>query len=282
MKRSPADALRDVPPREFVSARKALAARLAREGKAAEARRVARLRRPSPVVWALNRAVAAHPRELRTLIQSVDRLRRAQLGQGDLRTATAEYRTAFDPLARAAADLLRDAGTTVSGAVDRRIRSTLQAVVTDRRLRGDLAAGRLSEELTDPGFAVLTVGPVPTEFLRSHPTRSRARADAASPRQPSPVRGEGRARGGTRADARRHARQRARAAREAARRARALDRTARQAEQAAARAERRVQAARRALEVLEQRSAGLQAAADEARKARDAHGKLPPGERSRT
>ncbi|HEU4440123.1 MAG TPA: hypothetical protein VFT36_12790 [Methylomirabilota bacterium] len=287
MKRSPADALQDVAPREFVSARKALVARLAREGKTAEARRVARLRRPSPVVWALNRAAAARPRELRALIDSVDRLRRAQLGQGDLRTATADYRTAFDPLARAAADMLREAGTGVSGAVDRRIRSTLQAAVTDKRLRGELAAGRLSGELADPGFAVLTGGPVPAEFLRARPAKGKASAcGRTSPRDgashPSPLRGEGRVTGGTRAEARRLARQQARATRDAARRARALERKARQAEQTAVRAERRVEAMRRALAALEQRSAALRAAADEARKARVEHGKLRAGERSET
>ena len=293
MKRSPADALRNVPPREFVSARQALAARLTHEGKTAEARQVSRLRRPSPVVWALNRAATAHPRDLAALVDSVDRLRRAQLGQGDLRAATARYRTAFDPLARAAASALRDAGSGVSGAVDRRIRSTLQAAVTDRRLRAELAAGRLSDELTDPGFAVLTGAPVPATFLRRPARSSATPRDPSLPRReapgdpspvrgeapsnPSPRRGEGRVRGGAPADHRRLARQHVRAARDAARRARALERKARQAERAAMRAEQRVEAMRRALRALEQQSATLRAAADEARKAREPHGKLAAG-----
>ena len=275
MKRSPADALRSVPPREFVSARKALATRLAREGKAAEAREVSRLRRPSPVVWALNRAATTHPRELKALAESVDRLRRAQLGQGDLRAATAEYRTAFDPLLRAATTALREAGSGVSGAVDRRIRSTLQAAVTDRRLRADLGAGRLSEEMTDPGFAVLTGAPVPAEFLRSRPprkppasARSATHGARRPPASPKP------------AETRRSAREHARAVRDAANRAKALERRARQAERAASRAEQRVETMRRTLRALEERSAALRAAADEARMARDERGKLPAGERS--
>jgi hypothetical protein len=271
VKRSPADALRTVPPREFVSARKALATRLAREGKAAAAREVARLRRPSPVVWALNRAATAHPRELAALVEAVDRLRRAQLGQGDLRAATAAYRAAFAPLLRAATAALREAGSGVSGAIDRRIRGTLQAAVTDRGLRADLGAGRLRDELTDPGFAVLTGVPVPAEFLRARPARARsgpARADARSaPRSPAAPEP---------ADRRRLAR----ATRSAARLARGLERRARLAERAATRAERRVEAVRRTLRGLEQRSAELRAAADEARKAHAEHGKLPAGERS--
>jgi hypothetical protein len=273
VKRSPADALRSVPPREFVSARKALAARLAREGKTAAAREVSRLRRPSPVVWALNRAATTHPRELAALAGSVDRLRRAQLGRGDLRAATAEYRAAFDPLMRAATAALREAGSGVSGAIDRRIRSTLQAAVTDRGRRADLGTGRLSDELTDPGFAVLTGAPVPAEFLRARPARPRsasrraeAREESHAPAAPRP--------------ARRLAREQARAARSAARQARALERKARQAELAATRAEQRVEAVRRTLRALEQRSAALRAAADEARRSREEHGKLPAGERS--
>lgn len=275
MKRSPADALRNVPPREFVSARTALAARLAREGKTAEAREVSRLRRPSPVVWALNRAATTHPRELTALAGSVDRLRRAQLGQGDLRAATAEYRTAFDPFMRAVTTALREGGAGVSGAVDRRIRSTLQAAVTDRRLRADLGAGRLSEELTDPGFAVLTGAPVPADFLRARPARkppaparSSSRGERRPPAGPKP------------AETRRSAREHARATREAARRAKTLERRARQAERAATRAEQRVDTMRRTLRALEERRAALRAAADEARAARDEHGKLPAGERS--
>jgi hypothetical protein len=274
VKRSPTDALRNVPPREFVGARKALAARLAREGKTAAAREVSRLRRPSPVVWALNRAATTHPRELAALAESVDRLRRAQLGRGDLRAATAEYRAAFDPLMRAATAALREAGSGVSGAIDRRIRSTLQAAVTDRGRRADLGAGRLSEELTDPGFAVLTGAPVPAEFLDARPARPRS----ASAR--SKARGEGHSPAAAPADARRLARQHARAARSAARQARALERKAQQAARAATRAGQRVEAMRRTLRALEQRSAALRAAADEARKAHEEHGKLPAGERS--
>lgn len=269
--RSPGDALRDVPPREFVVARKALAARLAREGKTTEARQVARLRRPSPVVWALNRAAVARPPELRELVDAVDRLRRAQLGQGDLRAATAHYRAAFDPLVRAATDVLKDAGTAVSPAVDRRLRSTLLAAVTDRRLRAELGAGRLSDELADPGFAVLTGAPVPADFLRTRP-----RKKPSPPAEPADRARETR-RSSARevAAARRLAREQARAGREAARRARLLERKAGQAERAATRAERRVDAMRQALRALEQRATALRAAADEARRAWAERGKIP-------
>jgi hypothetical protein len=269
-KRSPGDALRDVPPREFVDARKALAARLAREGKTTEARLVSRLRRPSPVVWALNRTVVARPRELQVLVDAVEQLRRAQLGQGDLRVATGDYRTAFDPLVRATTGALKDAGTGVSAAIDRRIRSTLLAAVTDRRLRAELGAGHLSDELADPGFAVLTGAPLPADFLRARPKKK------ASPPAESPDRTVERRRSSAReaGQARRLARRQAQAARETARQARARERKAERAERAAVQAERRVEAARRTLQALEQRSAALRAAADQARRALAKRGKI--------
>src|SRR6185436_16419302 len=125
-KRDPADELRSVPPRDFVAARKALAARLTQQGEPAEARRVARLPRPGPAAWALNRAAGARPRELAALAEAVDRLRRAQLGQGDLRAATEAYRTAFEPLVRAAREALKGAGTKASAALDRRLRGAVR------------------------------------------------------------------------------------------------------------------------------------------------------------
>jgi hypothetical protein len=242
---SPSDALGAVPPRDFVGARNALAAQLAQRGRAADARRVAKMRRPSPVVWALNRAAAARPRDLGALGDAVDRLRRAQLGGGDLRAATERYRIAFEPLVRGANRKLKEAGTAVSAALDRRIRSTLLTAVADRALRADLAAGRLTDEHADPGFAVLSRGPIRAPAKRPTP-----------PAGPAPTRAP------DAAEVRRVARERVRAVRETARAQRAV---ARRAERAALTAERRVAAMRQALAALERRSGELRAAADAAR-----------------
>jgi hypothetical protein len=263
-RKTPADDLRELPPREFVQARNALAARLAQSGRRAEARRVARLPRPSPVVWALNRAATTRARELRVLIDAADRLRGAQLGQGDQRAATEHYRRAFEPLAREANRILRDAGSSVSAALDRRIRSTLLAAVTDPGLRAELGAGRLAGEHADPGFAVLSRGTtVPTEFLRDRPKRrpaAQARATPGPVPRPSPPID----------DSRKLRRERARAAREAARETRSLETRARRAERAAQKAEKRLEAMRRDLRALEERSATLKTAAEAARNARAA------------
>lgn len=264
---TPADDLREIPPREFVQARNALAARLEQSGRSAEARRVARLPRPSPVVWALNRVGISRARELRLLIDAADRLRRAQLGRGDQRAATEDYRHAFEPLAREANRVLRDAGSSVSAALDRRIRSTLLAAVTDPGLRADLEAGRLAEEHADPGFAVISRGPVPAQFLRDRPRNRPApvRPTPAPVTRPSPTADE----------SRKVRRQRARAAREAARETQALQTRARRAERVAQAAAKRVEAVRRELRALEERSATLKAVAEAARKAHTARAGTP-------
>ena len=284
--KDPAASLRQVPPREFTRARTALAERLAKSGRSAEARQVGRLPRPSPVVWALNQAALGKGRALAGLTESVDRLRRAQLGQGDLRAATAGYRTVFEAVVEAARAALREEGMKASPAVDRRLRSTLLAAVTDRGLRTELAAGRLAAEYAEPGFSVLSQGPIPAEFLRGRPARSPAGPERAS--RPAPpgqdVAAPGRARRSSAAErrarkqaeaaARREAKVSARAAQRAAREATravtALARAARRKEAEARAAEARVDALRATLRDHEARSATLRAAADEAR---TAHGR---------
>jgi len=293
--KSAADRLCHVSPGEFVRARNALAAQLEKQGKAVEARQVRRLRRPSPVVWALNRTAAARSRELDALADAVDRLRRAQLGQGDLRNATERYRSAFEPIIHSASEVLVDAGTRVPPALERRIRGTLLAAVTDRRLRADLVAGRLTDEHAEPGFSVLTGGPIPADFLLDGPAKARPAPARPTPGQdtaePSTApehrprakpRAElGRADKRERAKVRRQAVKEARDARQAARRAehdaRALERAARQKERAARTLEKQVDAARTRLRDLEQRGAALRTAAD---KAREAHEARASGSRS--
>ena len=260
-KRDPADELRSVPPRDFVAARRALAARLVEQGDRAEARQIAKLPRPSPVPWALNRAATARPRELAALADAVDRLRRAQLGQGDLRAATDGYRTAFEPLVRAARETLEEAGTKASAALDRRLRSTLLAAVADRALRADLTAGRLESEHADPGFAVLSGGPVPAAFLRERPKTPHGARAAPVPAAQT----RGAKRGSEPAEPAPASRPDPREARRHVREARRREQAARQAERAAETAERRASAMREQLAALEQRSAALRAAADRAR-----------------
>ena len=251
-KGSDVDALRDVPPQDFVRARTALAAKLEKQGKAAAAKEVRRLRRPRPALWALNSAAARAPRLVEDLANAVSQLRRAQLGQGELRPATERFRAAIGPLVRGAAAKLRDAGTRVSPALERRLHDTLLAAAADRRLRADLMAGRLTEEREAAGFDVLTKGPIPTARLRTPSGKAERKAKPA---------------GATKAERRRQRaaeREAREAARQAQRAAKARDAAARRAERTAAAAEVKVEAMRAALLEEERRAAQLRRAATEA------------------
>ncbi len=235
-------------------ARSALAAKLEKKGKVAEARQVRRLRRPSPVVWALNNAVNGRG-AVDELAEAVGQLRRAQLGQGELQPAMQRYRAAIGPIVRGAAEKLRDAGVRMSPALERRLHDTLLAAVADRRIRADLVAGRLKEERAAAGFDVLAQGPLPAMSRRS----ASPRTSALAVREPSKAERRRQVR------AEREARQ---ATRRAEREARELDAAARRKERAAEAAEAKVHAMRTALQEAERRVAALRSAANEAR---DAH-----------
>jgi len=123
------------------------------------------------------------------------------------------------------------------------------------RLTGRLgrAHGRLTDEQTEPGFAVLTGGPIPADFLLDRPANARpaparptpgpdpAEPGAAPEHRPQAQRRAelGRADKRERAQLRREGRDARRATRKAERDARALEQDARQKERAARAASRR-------------------------------------------
>ena len=253
-----AGALRAVPPRDFVGARNALAAKLEKEGKSAEARRVRRLRRPSPVVWALNNS-ASSAREVGALADAVTELRRAQLGQREFRPAMDRLRAAIAPIMRRTSEKLELARVPISSAVERRLHDTLIASVADRRLRADLLAGRLEEERGAAGFDILANGPMPAAPPHARPRKERRPAESRRQQK-----AEQKAERAARAAAERASRAAEnRARREASALSRAADRTVRAANAAAA----KVEAMRAALLDQERRAADLQTAATAAREA---------------
>jgi len=263
------DALRTVAPRDFIQARNALVERLTRAGDTAEARRIRRLRRPSPVVWALNGVAARHPDDLRALAGAVDRLRRAQLGQGEVSGPTDQYRQAFQRLVTRANGMLREGNQVVTPALERRMRSTLQAAVADRRLRRDLQSAQLGEEHADPGFAVFTRGPIPTEFLRPSPKvqpRTRMPTDSPPTTRSSAGAISARREQAERKLEARHQAQAARETRKAAKVTKALERDAQRQTDLLKAAERRVEAARKALQDQERIAAQMREQAEKARR----------------
>ena len=148
-----------VPPKEFTRVRNSLAAELrkARESDAASA--IARLRRPSATLWAVNQLARHAGTSLERFLDAVDRLRRTQLSdpRGAMEAMRAQ-RAQLEALVARAEQALSEAGYSPSAEARRRIGDTLLGAAADRRHAEALAHGRLTEELHAPGFDALTGG----------------------------------------------------------------------------------------------------------------------------
>jgi hypothetical protein len=147
------DALYGLPLEEFVAARNELAKALKREGKADASKQVAKLRKPSAVAAAVNRAARRMPRLVESLIAADEALRAAQSKtHGDqLRAAMQAQRDALRALVELASAELGGANP----AQARAAQSTLQAAAADGALRDRLRRGALEDELEAPGFDAL-------------------------------------------------------------------------------------------------------------------------------
>jgi len=149
-------ALFRVPPEQFTTARNRLVAQLRQAGEASVAASVAKLPRPTPVVWAINQVAHRDPAAVARLVETTDRLKRAQLGDGstDVVASTKAYREAVEALVERTVAQLTDAGRSTSAATRTRLTQTLMASVTDAALRESLQAGRLSRGQVSAGFDV--------------------------------------------------------------------------------------------------------------------------------
>ena len=146
---------------EFTATRNRLAAELRKTGRAADARALARLRKPSAPLWAVNRLAITDSKSVAALFEAVARLRRSQLR--DPRAAAEALRAQ-----RAALDILVARGRAVLGAVGssasqqalRRLSHTLMGAAVDRAHGDALRRGELTEELPAPGFEAFGGTPV--------------------------------------------------------------------------------------------------------------------------
>jgi hypothetical protein len=174
------DRLSAVSPKEFVPTRNRLVAELRKAGRGSEAQAVARLRKPSPALWAITRLAATDRRSVGAFVDAVDRLRRLQLS--DPRAAAdalRNQRSALDALTTGARDLLRRSGLAASPTVLRRISDTLLGAAVDRRAAEALRRGEVTEELPAPGFEAFSGARVGSARLRLVPPRPAAARSAS-------------------------------------------------------------------------------------------------------
>ena len=262
------DRLYALPLEEFTAARDALAGRLRSAGDAAAAAAVKSAKKATTPAWAVNQLARRQRPLVEDLIDSVDRLRRAQQdlvsSGGSAQTvweATLQERDIVSRLAHEAERILEGQGYGATRATLDRITDTLTAAAADARSRDLLRRGVLTQEMRRAGFGGLLESDAPAEAApRVAATKKTKPARAARAAKPAPK--EERAGGPT-----------PRAVLEAEREAVRARRTAERAEddavrleREAARAARELDAASKRLNSAERDAAKTKAAATEARK----------------
>ena len=149
-----------VPLSAFTRERNARATALEKAGEPAQAHAVRQLRRPSASLWATNQLAHDDPKRLATFFDTVEQVRRTQLrdprGAGE---AVRRHRGELHALVTQAGALLARHGYRATPASQRRIADTLLGAAVDRRHAQALREGRLTEELSAPGFDVLVSAP---------------------------------------------------------------------------------------------------------------------------
>lgn len=152
------DPLFQLPLGEFTAARNALAARLKKEGRAAEAERVKTLVKSPASAWAVNQLYWHDPKSFATLLKVGERIRQAQTGKlrnVDLRALLDEKKQLLAALVTRAEAVLAAGGHAVSVDVMRRVTMTLESLAAWGERDGVPKAGRLTADLDPPGFDTL-------------------------------------------------------------------------------------------------------------------------------
>jgi hypothetical protein len=154
------DALFTLPLSEFIGARKALSARLKKEGRSNDAEFVTSLAKPPISAWTVNQLFWDHREEFDELIDAGQRFRKAQTSRNankvvDMRDALDARREALTQLSDLASTLLIEAGHNPSLETLRRITTTLEAVSAYASSSDGPAPGRLTKDVDPPGFESL-------------------------------------------------------------------------------------------------------------------------------
>ena len=154
------DALFQLSLAEFTGARNALAKRLKSEGWTLDAERVKALAKPPAPAWAVNQLYWQDPKAIERLLTLGERVRKAQTGQlknADLRALIEEKKQMTTALLSKASAILEEAGHAASIDSMRRVSATLESLAAWGDMEGVPKAGRLTAELSPPGFDTLAV-----------------------------------------------------------------------------------------------------------------------------
>lgn len=147
-----------------MGARAALARRLREEGRRSDAEAVAALRKPPPVVLAVNRAARDRPQAARDAADAAGRLAQAQVGGADragYEDAARDLDRALDLLVEVAVAHLGRGTRPATHAMQQRARELVRAAAADKTSRERLVRGALTEEVETTGFGAFAGVPVP-------------------------------------------------------------------------------------------------------------------------
>jgi hypothetical protein len=164
-----------VAPGDFVAARDRLARELREAGRADDAAAVAALKKPSAVVFAVNRAARDRPQAAKDAAKAAEKVEKAQ-GRGDadaFRTGLHELEGALDMLGEVA---VAHVGSPPSDAMRRRVHDLLRRAAADPDTRKALTRGALVAEQEATGFAALAGVAPPKAGRGSRPTEADRRA----------------------------------------------------------------------------------------------------------
>ena len=175
-----------LPLAEFTPARNALAARLRKAGQADEAEAVKTLKKPTPLVWAINQVARQEPAAIRDFLEAVARLRSTQEHRrsDELDEATRDDREAFARVVELVRQRLTEAGSRDAPDTMARVTATLRGAAADAAHHDELRHGTLKQELRAPGFEVLTGEMAPVESVeRFEKPIKRVRRDESAEEQ---------------------------------------------------------------------------------------------------
>jgi hypothetical protein len=152
-----ADELYGLRPDDFASARDERVRAARAEGKAALARELAKLRKPTLSAWLINLLWRDQRDVMEQLFELSQELSRAQADASGpaLRELTSQRRQIEAALLRRAAVLARDAGANVTDSVSREAQETLGAALVQPEVAEEVRTGRLVKPATYSGFGAL-------------------------------------------------------------------------------------------------------------------------------
>lgn len=150
-----AEKLLAVNPTDFVAERNRLARELREAGRSEEAAAVSALKKPSVVIFAVNRAARDRPQAARAAAEAAERVETAQSGGKPeaFRAAAKDLDASLDLLGEVAVAHVSQPGKAPTDAMRRRVHDLLRRAVASEETRTALSRGALVEEQEAAGFA---------------------------------------------------------------------------------------------------------------------------------